>query len=114
VVRLLDGLPLAIELAAARSQLLTPEQLAERLRDRFAVLGSKDTSAGRRRALRATIDWSWELLTPAEQATFAQCSVFEGGFTLAAAEAVVALTGPDAPSVMDTVQALLDKSLLRR
>jgi len=114
VVRLLDGLPLSIELAAARAHLLSPEQLVERLRDRFRVLGGDATIAGRRRALRAAIDWSWELLTPAEQATFAQCSVFEGGFTLAAAEAVVSLKGRAAPSVMDTVQALLDKSLLRR
>ena len=114
VVRLLDGLPLAIELAAARSRLLTPEQLAERLRDRFALLGSdkRRRAAPRRCAPRSTGRGSCS--RRGSKPRFAQCSVFEGGFTLEAAEAVVSLSGPDAPSVMDTVQALLDKSLLRR
>ena len=72
-------------------------------------------AAGRQATLRAAIDWSWDLLSPWEQAAFAQCSVFEGGFTLAAAEAVLDLAPwPDAPPVVDAVQALVDKSLLRR
>jgi predicted ATPase/class 3 adenylate cyclase/Tfp pilus assembly protein PilF len=115
VVRLLDGLPLAIELAAARVGVLSPAQLAARMRDRFRLLaGARGTSA-RQATLRAAIDWSWQLLTPWEQEALAQCSVFEGGFTLPAAEGVLDLSAwPDAPPVVDAVQALVDKSLLRR
>ena len=114
VVRLLDGLPLAIELAAARVRLLSPAQIVERMRHRFQWLAGAKGAAARQATLRAAIDWSWELLTPWEQAALAQCSVFEGGFTLDAAEAVLDLgSWPDAPPAMDVVQALLDKSLLR-
>ena len=114
VVRLLDGLPLAIELAAARVRVLSPAQLVERMRDRFALLAGVRGAAARQATLRAAIDWSWDLLTPWEQAALAQCSVFEGGFTLDAAEAVFDLSGwLDAPAAMDAVQALVDKSLLR-
>jgi predicted ATPase/class 3 adenylate cyclase/Tfp pilus assembly protein PilF len=114
VVRLLDGLPLAIELAAARIRMLSPAQLVERMRDRFSLLAGARGAAARQATLRAAIDWSWDLLTPWEQAAFAQCSVFEGGFTLEAAEAVLDLSPwPEAPLVMDAVQALVDKSLLR-
>ena len=113
-VRLLDGLPLAIELAAARLRVMSPAQLVERLRDRFTLLAGSRGAAGRQATLRAAIDWSWQLLTPCEQAALAQCSVFEGGFTLGAAEAVLDLSPwADSPPVIDTVQALLDKSLLR-
>ena len=112
VVRLLEGLPLAIELAAARLGTLSLEQLHARLDDRLRLLAGP--RPGRRGALRATLDWSWELLRPWEQAALAQASVFEGGFTLEAAEAVLDLAPwPDAPSVLDIVQALLDKSWLR-
>ncbi len=114
VVRLLDGLPLAIELAAARIRVLAPSQLVERMRDRFSLLAGARGVASRQATLRAAIDWSWELLTPWEQAALAQCSVFEGGFTLEAAEAVLDLSPwPGAPLAMDAVQALVDKSLLR-
>ena len=114
VTSLLDGLPLAIELAAARVAVLSPAQLLLRLRDRFALLAGRG-GTGRQATLRATIDWSWQLLSPWEQSAFEQCSVFEGGFTLAAAEAVIDLAPwPEAPPVVDAVQALLDKSLLRR
>ncbi len=114
VVRLLDGLPLAIELAAARVRVLSPAQLVERMRDRFKLLAGARGTAARQATLRAAIDWSWELLTPWEQAAFAQCSIFEGGFTLEAAEAVLSLSPwPQAPPAMDVVQALADKSLLR-
>ena len=114
VVRLLDGLPLAIELAAARVRVLSPAQLVERMRDRFSLLAGARGAAARQATLRAAIDWSWELLTPWEQAAFAQCSIFEGGFTLEAAEAVLDLSAwPEAPPAMDVVQALADKSLLR-
>jgi predicted ATPase/uncharacterized protein HemY len=114
VVRLLDGLPLAIELAAARVRLLSPAQLVERMRDRFSLLAGARGAAARQATLRAAIDWSWDLLTPWEQAALGQCSIFDGGFTLEAAEAVLDLSSwPHAPPVMDVVQALADKSLLR-
>ncbi len=114
ITSLLDGLPLAIELAAARIAVLSTAQLLLRLRDRFALLAGRGGS-GRQATLRAAIDWSWRLLSPWEQSAFEQCSVFEGGFTLAAAEAVIDLAPwPDAPPVVDAMQALLDKSLLRR
>ena len=114
VVELLDGLPLAIELAAARIRILSPQQIVKRLRDRFKLLAGARGAAARQATLKAAIDWSWELLQPWEQAAMAQCSVFEGGFTLEAAEAVLELKiWPDAPPTMDVVQALVDKSLLR-
>ena len=113
-VRLLDGLPLAIELAAARVRALSPAQLLERLRDRFRVLSGARGAAARQATLRAAIDWSWQLLEPWEQSALAQCSVFEGGFTLGAAEAVLDLSAwAQAPLVFDVIQALSDKSLLR-
>jgi len=114
VVRLLDGLPLAIELAAARVRVLSPAQLVARMRDRFQLLAGVRGTAARQATLRTAIDWSWELLTPWEQDACAQCSVFERGFTLEAAEAVLDLSPwPQAPAAMDVVQALADKSLLR-
>ena len=114
VVRLLDGLPLAIELAAARSRVLSPAQLVDRMRDRFRLLAGGPGATTRQATLRAAIDWSWNLLPPHEQAALAQCSVFEGGFTLDAAEAVLDTSGPaDAAPTVDTIQALVDKSLLR-
>jgi predicted ATPase/class 3 adenylate cyclase len=114
VVQLLDGLPLAIELAASRVRMLSPSQIAARLGDRFRLLTGARGAASRQATLKAAIDWSWELLEPWEQAALAQCSVFEGGFTLDAAEAVLDVGAwPDAPSVLDVVQALVDKSLLR-
>ncbi len=114
VVRLLDGLPLAIELAAARVAVLSPAQLVLRMKDRFRLLAGAHGAAARQATLKAAIDWSWDLLTPWEQAALAQCAVFEGGFTLEAAEAVLDLARwPEAPPVMDAVQALVDKSLLR-
>jgi len=111
----MDGLPLAIELAAARSRLLTPAQILTRIHQRFRLLASGGGGRKTRQStLRATLEWSWELLTPWEQAAFAQCSVFEGGFTLEAAEVVLDLSQwPDAPWAMDVVQTLVDKSLLR-
>ncbi len=114
IVQLLDGLPLAIELAAARISVLAPAQLFERLRDRFKLLSGR-RGVNRQATLRTAIDWSWQLLTAWEQTALEQCSVFEGGFTLTAAEDVVDLSSwPDAPPTIDVVQALVDKSLLRR
>ena len=110
----LDGLPLAIELAAARMRVLSAKQLRARLATRFELLTTapRDTSA-RHATLRAALDWSWELLDEAERAALTQCSVFEGGFTVDAAEAVLRLDQKDAPAIIDALQALRDKSLLR-
>ncbi len=82
--------------------------------DRFRVLvGNRGTTA-RQTTMKAAIDWSWDLLTPWEQRALAACSVFEGGFTLRAAEAVLDLSEcADAPPVMDVIESLIDKSLLR-
>lgn len=115
IVRKLDGIPLAIELAAARMSVLKPRQLLERLSRRFDVLrgGSRDASP-RQATLRSTVDWSWNLLSPVEQDALAQCSVFRGGFSLDAAEEVIELSAhDDAPWTLDVVQALREKSLLR-
>ena len=114
LVRLLDGLPLAIELAAVRVRLMTPRTLLQRMRERFKLLAAGGARDDRQATLRGAFDWSWDLLAPAEKSALAQLSVFEGGFTLAAAEAVLALPGPDAPWIVDVVQALVEKSLLRR
>ena len=114
IAALLDGLPLAIELAAARVRVLSPAQIVEHMHDRFALLAGSRGAAARQATLRAAIDWSWDLLAPWEQAALAQCSVFDTGFTLEAAQAVLDLTPwPQAPATMDAVQALVDKSLLR-
>ena len=103
----LDNLPLAIELAAARVKVLSPRALLERLGQRLPLLagGARDLPE-RQRTLRATIEWSHELLNAEEQRLFARLAVFRGGWTLEAAEAVV-----DAD--LDTVQSLVDKSLVR-
>ena len=108
LVGLLDGLPLAIELAAARARIMSPQAMQARMHQRFQLL------RGEQGTLQGAIDWSWALLSPWEQAAFAQCGVFEGGFTLEAAEAVVDLSGwPDAPWLPDVLQGLVDASLLR-
>ena len=105
--RRLDGLPLALELAAARMRLLSPEQLLDRLSQRLDLLkGSRDADP-RQQTLRGTIQWSHDLLTEQEQELFAHLAVFVGGCTLEAAEAVC-------ESDLDTLESLLDKSLLRR
>jgi len=112
ILRQLDGLPLAIELAAARAPVLGVDDLLQRLAHRFSVLARGARGAPRRQAtLRGAIDWSWELLSPVEQRALAQCSVFRGGFTVVAAEAVLA---PDSQvATLDLIQSLREKSLLR-
>lgn len=113
IARCLDGLPLALELAAARLSLLSPETLLARLARRFDVLGpGPRDAASHQSTLRAAIDWSWDLLTVAEQACLARASVFHGGMSLEAAEQVLGEL-PGAASVLDTLQALVDKSVLR-
>jgi predicted ATPase len=112
VVRLTEGMPLAIELAAARVRMMGVGEVAARMRERFRLLGGG--GSGRHANLKAVIDGSWEALAEWEKAAWAQCAVFEGGFTLAAAEGVLDLSDwPEAPWVVDVVQALVDKSLLR-
>ncbi len=115
LVTLLDGLPLAVELAAARVSVLPPAQLLARMGDRFRLLASRGGRPDRQATLQATLAWSWDLLNAPERATLAQLSVFEGGCTLAAAQAVVDLSacGDDSPWLFDLVQSLVDKSLLR-
>ena len=114
LVKLLDGLPLAIELAAARVRTLAPRALLARMSERFRLLTSTGGRPDRQATLRAAFDWSWDLLGPADKLALAQCSVFEGGFTLEAAEAVVDLSSiSDAPWVVDVVQSLVDKSFVR-
>src|SRR6202030_3761908 len=114
LVQLLDGLPLAIELAAARVRTLSPRGLLARRNERFRVLASSGGRLDRQSTLRAAFDWSWDLLAPAERVALAQCSVFEGGFTLEAAEEVLDFSSiDDPPWLPDVVQALVDKSLVR-
>ncbi len=114
LVDLLDGLPLAIELAAARVRVMPPRLLLQRMSERFKLLVSKGGRPDRQSTLRAAFDWSWDLLPPHERAALAQLSVFEGGFTLEAAEAVIDLTGfDDAPWSVDAIHALVDKSFVR-
>ncbi|HVE81609.1 MAG TPA: AAA family ATPase, partial [Myxococcales bacterium] len=123
VVRELDGLPLAIELAASRMGILSVQQLQSRLPARFALLAdAKRAAAGsgpgpgaaltaassRQQTLEGAIRWSWRLLAERDQQALARCSVFRGGFTLEAAEAVL---GPEMPA-LDTLQSLRDRSLL--
>jgi predicted ATPase len=111
LVRLLDGLPLAIELAAARVRLMPPGVLLQRMSERFRLLASGGGRPSRQATLRATIDWSWNLLEPAEQAALAQLAVFSGGFALEAVEAVLSV---ESGWAADLLQALLDRSLVRR
>lgn len=115
LVTLLDGLPLAIELAAARVRVMPPRTLLQRMTERFKLLASKGGRHDRQATLRAAFDWSWDLLSSAEKAALAQLSVFEGGFALEAAEAVLDLPGDDAaPWIVDVLHALVDKSFVRQ
>jgi predicted ATPase/class 3 adenylate cyclase/Tfp pilus assembly protein PilF len=115
LVALLDGLPLAIELAAARTQVMSPESLLQRMDQRFTLLASRGGRHQRQATLRATLDWSWELLSGAERMALAQLSVFSGGFTLDAVEAVIdAGASRRSTASLDLLQSLLDKSFVRQ
>ena len=115
LVKLLDGMPLAIELAAARVSVMPPRQLLARMTDRFRLLSSSGRRMDRQATLRGVFDWSWELLSLPDKATLAQLSVFEGGFTLEAVEAILDLSAyPDAPWPPDALQSLVHKSLVRQ
>ncbi|MFJ8359846.1 BTAD domain-containing putative transcriptional regulator [Streptomyces sp. NPDC093984] len=107
ICRRLDGLPLAIELAAARLRMLTPRQIADRLDDRFRLLTSGSrTVLPRQQTLRAVVDWSWDLLEEDERAVLRRLSVFSGGCDLTAAEAVCG------PAALEALGSLVDKSLV--
>jgi predicted ATPase len=113
ICRRLDGIPLALELAATRVRALGVRELAVRLDDRFRLLagGIRDAPA-RQRTLRAVIDWSWELLTGPERAVLRRLAIHAGGCTLAAAEAVCAGDGVDAADVLGLLADLVDRSLV--
>ena len=112
ICRRLDGLPLAIELAAARVRTLPPGELAHRLDDAFRVLTSGPRSVPRHRTLREAIDWSYKLLPDRERSLLQRLSMFAGDFTLNAAESVGADVDLESADVLDTLAALVDKSLV--
>src|SRR6185503_16542251 len=109
IVRRLDGLPLAIELAAARARILDPQQIAARLDDVFALLSAESSRAAlpHHRTLRSTIEWSHALLSEQEQVLFRRLAVFTGGFTIDAVEAVA-----PGDAVLDPLSGLVEKSLV--
>ncbi len=109
----LDGIPLAIELAAARVKAMSPEQIAARLDDSFRLLtGGNRTALPRQQTLRATIDWSWELLSADERLLLKRLSVFAGGWTLEAAEAIGKGEGIEEYDILDLLTQLVNKSLV--
>jgi predicted ATPase/DNA-binding CsgD family transcriptional regulator len=115
ICRRLDGLPLAIELAAARIKVLPPAALLARLERRLSLLtaGGRDAPA-RQQTMRGAIAWSYDLLTADEQALFRRLAIFVGGFTLEAAEEVGGRSAPPSPSILDGLDSLADNSLVRQ
>src|SRR5262249_27701148 len=111
ICRRLDGIPLAIELAAARIKVLSLSEIAAKLDDRFRLLTGGNKALPRHQTLRSTIQWSYDHLTPDVQRLFETLGVFDGGWTLAGATAV---SGPDADEieVLDLMTGLVDKSLV--
>jgi predicted ATPase/DNA-binding XRE family transcriptional regulator len=114
ICRRLDGLPLAIELAAARCKLFTPSELLVRLDHALAILthGARDLP-DRHQALRSTLDWSYRLLAPSEQRLLQRLAVFVGGWTLVAAETICSEPEGTGPEILDAMQTLIDQSLIR-
>ncbi|MGC5289847.1 BTAD domain-containing putative transcriptional regulator [Micromonospora sp. DT231] len=113
ICRSLDGMPLAIELAAARLRAMTAEQVATRLDDRFRLLtGGSRTALPRHQTLRAVVDWSWDLLDDADRALWRRLAVFTGGATADAVERVCGGGELAAPEVLDRLFALVEKSLV--
>jgi len=109
----LEGIPLAIELAASLAGMMTQEETLDRLRDRFRLLvGGSRTSLPRHQTLRQAVDWSYELLSPAEKALLARLAMFAGGFDLEAAEAVAPSSRSDSEGVLRVLSRLVDKSLV--
>jgi predicted ATPase/DNA-binding CsgD family transcriptional regulator len=114
ICRRLDGIPLAVELAAARLRVMPAAELNDRLDERFAILtGGSRVALPRQQTLRAMVDWSWDLLTAGERAVLARLSVFAGGFDLAAAEAVAEDKGAPTGGVVGHLGTLVDKSLVQ-
>jgi non-specific serine/threonine protein kinase len=114
ICRWLEGIPLAIEMAAARVKFLLPEKIAERLHDRFRLLQIADTAtSSRQNALRTSIDWSYALLTQAERCVLRRLAVFAGNWTLEAAEAVVAEGEVPPCDVLSIVGSLVEKSMVQ-
>jgi predicted ATPase/DNA-binding SARP family transcriptional activator len=113
ICRALDGMPLAIELAAARLRMLSPDQLAERLDDRFTVLtGGSRSALPRHQTLRAVVEWSWDSLSKPERILARRLAVFPGGVTLEAAEGVCADESLPASAILEALSGLVDKSIL--
>jgi len=114
ICRRLDGIPLAIELAAARIRVLAPDQIAAGLSDRFKLLtGGTRGAPARQRTLEASLDWSYALLDDVQRLALARLSLFAGSFELDAAEAVMAEEGIDQGEVLDLVAGLVEQSLLQ-
>ena len=113
ICRRLDGIPLAIELAAARVKVLSPQQLAQKLDERFRLLtGGNRRALPRQQTMRALVDWSYDLLSAEERTLFRKLAVFAGGFTLESASAVCSDDTIDEIAVLDLLSSLLDKSLV--
>lgn len=113
IVKRLDGIPLALELAAARLRMLSVEQIAERLNDRFRLLtGGNRTALPRQQTLQALIDWSWNLLDENEHVLLRRLSVFSGGWTLKAAESIAGFAPLDEYMVFDLLEQLINKSVV--
>jgi predicted ATPase len=114
VCRRLDGMPLALELAAARINMFSPFELTGRIDDRFRLLTTGNPTAHpRQRTIRALIDWSYDLLSPDEQSFFRTLAVFAGGFTVETAAAVYGLLAGDEARTLDLLTSLIDKSLVQ-
>jgi len=114
ICRRLDGIPLAIELAAARANVMSPADILQRLDDRFRLLTAAPRSAAaRHRTLEAAVDWSYELLGEPARALYRQLSIFAGGFSLEAAESVCSAGDAQATSVLDELGELVDQSLVQ-
>jgi predicted ATPase len=113
ICRRLDGIPLAIELAAARVNVLSPREIRDRLNERFRILtGSSRTLVQRQQTMRAAIDWSFELLAPSERILFSRLAIFAGGCTLEAAESTCAFGEVDQTEILEALSSLVRKSLL--
>jgi len=113
ITRSLDGIPLALELAAARMSTLSPVEVSQRLADRFTLLTSgARTAEARQQTLRATVDWSYQLLSETERRVFDRLSVFQGGWTLMSAEVVVGDVDTHPGEVLDTVGRLVEQSMV--
>src|ERR1700730_13042792 len=113
ICRRLDGIPLAIELAAARTRVFAPVQIAEGLSERFRLLtGAARTALPRPQTLQASVDWSHDLLTDLEQTVFRRLAVFAGGFSFEAAEHTCAAGTIQRHQVLDLLSLLVDKSLV--